>query len=87
MTLTQRSIDGMLHDQERRAVLYTKVQHRHDILVLQVDDEAGLITEPLYIFAGYLCLEHFDSRKGTEVDMLSLIDIGKPPCPIKPIRR
>jgi len=81
VTLAQGAVGGILHDEERSAVLYAKIEDGDDVWVFQVGDDAGFVAELLDVFAGDLRFEDFDGGKGAKVDVFSEEDFSKAALP------
>src|SRR5579859_2549923 len=77
MELAQGSQWGIIHHEKWQFVGDAKVQHAHNMRMHKLSDSARLRAKFIHIFAGQLCVQHFDSCLRAEMHMLGKINIGE----------
>src|SRR5258706_3175849 len=82
MSLAQRPIGSVIHNEVRRFAMHAKVCDAYDIGMDQVGDGLSFLQEALHIvFVRHFDLEDFDSDLRFEVNMLAKVDFGESPTP------
>src|SRR5207253_1977919 len=75
--LAQSTIGGIIHHEKGEVVVYTKVQHPHNMRMHQAGNNACFFEEALLVIARQSYLQHFDGGLGVEIDMFAQVDFGK----------
>jgi len=81
MTLAQRAISRIVHNEVRDTILYPEVQHAHDMRMHDAGNATRLVEELLHIAPLQAHLQQFDCGPGSEMNMLAKIDVGEAPLP------
>jgi hypothetical protein len=79
MTLAERTMGGVVHDQERCALFDAEFQHADDMRVGELRDSARLGEELVERAVGQANLEDFDGCRCLEIDMPGQVDLGEAP--------
>src|SRR5260370_25613338 len=78
MALSQVTMRGIAHHEERAAAEEAEVLHLDDVRVVKMSDEMGITQEVLlFLRVKKVDLEDFDRVRGVQVDMLAQVDIGE----------
>src|SRR5579885_2867144 len=77
VSLAQGTVGSKVHDQERRLLLYTKVQHADDIGMDQPYQVARFLEKFVHIIASQLAVQDFDRGLRAQVNMLAQVDLGE----------
>src|SRR2546422_3187231 len=65
------------HNQEWRGLFYAKIQHTHDMRMIQVSNSACLYQKIIEVILSEPHLEEFDGGQCFQIDMLTKIDFSE----------
>src|SRR5436309_8039284 len=71
VTLPKGSAWGIVHDQHGRSLLHSKVEHTHNMAVLEANQSLCLFKEPLRFFVTKGEAQHFERSRTVEIAMLA----------------
>src|SRR5207302_10781471 len=76
--LAQGAIGSIVHDQERSGALDTKIEDTHNMRMDEMSNRTCLSAKGVDILIGQLRVEHLDGSLGSQVNVLTEVDFGKP---------
>src|SRR5437764_7323483 len=81
LALAQRAIGRILHHQERKAILYLKIENTHNMRMHQTSHRARLAAQLLAGLTREVSMHHLDGCLCAQMQVLSQVDLGETPSP------